>query len=102
MSLATSLKYSVVPSPAPLVCEGLHLSKHFSPGLASGRWKSSRSVLRKLRNKVYIRMFSGQSASKSLIKYRAHAEVLLEALKEELSEDEVDCFKVKIVKLSLQ
>ena len=98
MSSKTSHTSSVVASLAPLVCEALHLSKHFSPGLASGRWKSSRSVFRKLRNKVYIRMFSGQSASKSLIKYKAKAEVLLEALKEELSEDEVECFKIRIAK----
>ena len=79
MSLKASHKSSVVASPAPPVCEVLHLSKHLSPGLARGRLNSSRSVLRNLRNKVYIRMFSGQSASRSLIKYRAQAEALLEA-----------------------
>ena len=88
MSSKTSLTSSVVASLAPPVCEALHLSKHISPGLARGRLKNEkngwRSELSKLRNKVYVRMFSGQSASKCLSNYRAQAESFMEALKEKV------------------
>ena len=97
MFLATSFKSSVVPSPAPPVCEGLHLSKHISPGLARGRLKNDengwRSELRKLRNKVYVRMFSGQNAAKCLWKYRAQSEAFMEALQEGMPKFEIDCLK---------
>ena len=102
MSSKTSLTSSVVASLAPPVCEALHLSKHISPGLARGRLKNEkngwRSELRKLRNKVYVRMFSGQSASKCLSNYRAKAEGFMEALKENLSKFEVDCLKRRLEK----
>ena len=99
MSMTTSPKSSVVASPAPSICEALHLSNHISPGLARGRLKNKvnpwRSELRKLRNKVYVRMFSGQCAVKCLSSYQAQAQAFIKA-QEGLSKFEVDCVKRRL------
>ena len=100
MSVSSSFISSVVASSAPLLCEALHLSKLISPGTARGRFenkvKGSRSELRKLRNKVYVRMLSGQNAAKHLIKFRAQGEAFIEAYKEDSSDFEMECLRRRL------
>ena len=107
MSISTSTISSVVASPAPLVCEALHLSKYSSPGKqheARGRFKNTmsglRSDLRKLRNKVYVRIFSGQGVVKHLLTYQFLTESFIREYKTVLSVEEVDSFhrRLKVTK----
>ena len=56
----------------------------------------TRSQLRGLRNKVYVRLLSSQSVEKHLMKYQSLTEIFMEEKKTELSLNEIAALESRV------